>query len=729
MIKEKRNTLILVSSFLAVCLIVTSVFAISKILSQKQKQSNSFSIPNNILQLVNSKVKDIVWNEEPNEIKVNNNDGTFTKNVYAVPVKFTDSSGETKYIDTSMTELSGEHSYGNTSGMVETLYPKQLENPVSISNEDSPIEMQVLEYSKDANTAKLETIDGEDYVVYNSAFGVDTQLRYCNTYTGIKEDIVLKKNIGINKFEFIINTNGNKLVLSEDKKSLAVVSEESDKTLYYFGDIYAYDSYEIPKDGKQTGTHYTEDNYYEIEEMEDSKYLLSVVVSKDFLDDPETIYPVIIDPTVNCDHSAKNVDDTYTWQNSPGTNYYLDSKLRVGNYNGTAYRDKRYYTYVRYFTMPTIPTGSTVTSASFVLRLRAGQSTAAACTAYRVTTAWEGKNITWNSNPSSGEGTSSVNPVNMTTYTFNVTSIVSKWYNGTANDYGFRIAYTNESYQDLNSFYSSDQGNAGYSPALSITYTLPVTYDFSVESISSPTNNGQYYINDSIAISAVIKNNTNSAANNVPVDFSLINTETNATVKSWSRTVTTIGANSTATVTIDNWIAETGNYRLNVSVNSNHSILESNTSNNAKNVTFNVDSSIYHSYSWVSPTSSKTVSTPYSEEHLGVRIQCDYGDSVVSVDNATVLSTGYNEYLGYFVIIETSAIDNITKKNYIVRYTNLQSISVSEGASISKGTEIGTVGVTGYVNIPSLYIDVNNAGVTQTQEMTHQNTLDPCLFW
>ena len=317
----------------------------------------------------------------------------------------------------------------------------------------------------------------------------------------------------------------------------------------------------------------------------------------------------------------------------------------------------------------------------------------------------------------------------MTTYTFNVTSIVSKWYNRTANDYGFRIAYTNESYQDLNSFYSSDQGNAGYSPALSITYTLPVTYDFSVESISSPTNNGQYYINDSIAISAVIKNNTNSAANNVPVDFSLINTETNATVKSWSRTVTTIGANSTATVTIDNWIAETGNYRLNVSVNSNHSILESNTSNNAKNVTFNVDSSIYHSYGWVSPTSSKTVSTPYSEEHLGVRIQCDYGDSVVSVDNATVLSTGYNEYLGYFVIIETSAIDNITKKNYIVRYTNLQSISVSEGASISKGTEIGTVGVTGYVNIPSLYIDVNNAGVTQTQEMTHQNTLDPCLFW
>ena len=147
-----------------------------------------------------------------------------------------------------MTKLSGEHVYGNTSGMIETLYPKRLKNPILISNENSPIEMQVLGYSKDANTAKLETIDGEDYVVYDSAFGKDTQLRYCNTYTGIKEDIILKRNISVNKFQFVINTNGNKLVLSEDKKSLSVLSSETEGTLYNFGDIYVYDSYEIPED-------------------------------------------------------------------------------------------------------------------------------------------------------------------------------------------------------------------------------------------------------------------------------------------------------------------------------------------------------------------------------------------------------------------------------------------------------------------------------------------------
>lgn len=727
--KTKRSILFFICCFLIVCLIVTSVFVVSKELSQNQKQENIFSIPNNILQLTSSTEKDIIWSEELNEIIINNNDGTLTKNIYAVPVKFTNSSGETQYIDTSMTKLSGEHAYGNTLGMVETLYPNQLYNPVSISSEDSPIEMQILGYSKEANNARLETIDGEDYVVYDSAFGKDTQLRYCNTYTGIKEDIILKKNISVNKFQFVINTNGNKLVLSEDKKSLSVVSSKTEGTLYNFGDIYVYDSYQIPEDGEPSGTHFTEDNYYEIEEMEDSKYLLSVVVSKEFLDNPETVYPVVVDPTVNCDHSAKNVDDTYTWERYPTTNYYLENKLRVGNYNGSNYTSKHCYTYVKYFTMPTIPSGSTVTSASFVVRLRSGQTTAAPCTAYRVINTWEGKNITWDTNPPSAEGTSSVNPVSLTTYTFDVTSIVAKWYNGTANDYGFRVAYTNENYADLNSFYSSDQGTASYSPALSITYTEPVVYDLSVDSVSNPTNNGQYYLNDSIAISAIVNNNTNSAANNVPVDFTLINTDTNSTVNSWSRTVSTISANSTVTVSIDNWIAQTGNYRLNVVVNNDQSILESNTSNNTMGITFNVSSNQYHSFGWIPPTSSTTISTPYSEEHLGTRFHCTYGDNVVSVDNATVLSTGYNEYLGYYVIIQTSAIDHNTQKNYIVRYANLQSISVSEGSSISKGATIGTVGVTGYVNTPSLYIDVNNGGVTQTQQLTEQNTMDPCEFW
>ncbi len=89
MSKTKRSILFLISCFLIVCLIVTSVFIISKKFSQNQKQGDVLSIPNNILQLTSSAEKDIIWSGEPNEIIINNNDGTLTKNIYAVPVKFT----------------------------------------------------------------------------------------------------------------------------------------------------------------------------------------------------------------------------------------------------------------------------------------------------------------------------------------------------------------------------------------------------------------------------------------------------------------------------------------------------------------------------------------------------------------------------------------------------------------------------------------------------------------
>ena len=730
MFKTKRSILFLISCFLIVCLILTGVFILSKTFSQNQKQEDVVSIPNNILQLTNSAENDIIWSEEPNEIIINNNDGTLTKNIYAVPVKFTNSNGETQYIDTSMTKLSGEHAYGNSLGIVETLYPNHLDNPVSISNEDSPIEMQVQEYHSNAGKARLEKINDEEYVVYDSAFGKNTQLRYCNTYTGLKEDIVLQENIGVNKFAFIINTYDDILKLSEDKSMINVCdSEETEKIKYTFQPLFAYDSYNPNISGEDKHKHYTDDCFYELESLENGRYKVTITVSEDFLNDEKTVYPVIIDPTVSASTAQLDIEDTYTRQTNPSTNYYVEVRLRVGNYNGSNYTSGHCYTYVRHKVLPSIPTGSTITDAKLVMKMRPGQSTAAPCRAYMATSSWVAKTLVWNTNPTTGEATESVNQVNFKSYTFNVTSIVSKWYNNTAQKYGFKIGYTNENYADMNLFYSSDCGDANYAPALSITYTEPVIYDLSIDSVQSPENNGQYYLNDSIPISAVIKNNTSSSVSNVPVNFSLINTDTNATVNTWSRTVQTIGANSTATVTIDNWSAQAGNYRLDVSVNSSQSILENNTNNNTSSVSFNVNSNIYQSYGWVSPTSSSTVSVPYSSEHLGARIQCSYGDAVVSVDNATVLSTGYNEYMGYYIIMQTSTKDFSTQKNYIVRYTNLQSISVSEGNTVSRGTTIGTVGVTGYVNIPSLYIDVNNGGVTQTQQLTEQNTIDPCEFW
>ncbi len=70
MMKIKKKALMIVSCVFAI--IFASVFIISKTLSHNQNQGDGSFIPNNILQLVNFKGKDIIWSEDSNEIIIKN---------------------------------------------------------------------------------------------------------------------------------------------------------------------------------------------------------------------------------------------------------------------------------------------------------------------------------------------------------------------------------------------------------------------------------------------------------------------------------------------------------------------------------------------------------------------------------------------------------------------------------------------------------------------------------
>lgn len=56
---------------------------------------------------------------------------------------------------------------------------------------------------------------GEESVKYEGVFDEYTDVEYTYTYDGVKEDIILEKYNGINKFDFELLTNG--LELCEDK--------------------------------------------------------------------------------------------------------------------------------------------------------------------------------------------------------------------------------------------------------------------------------------------------------------------------------------------------------------------------------------------------------------------------------------------------------------------------------------------------------------------------------
>ena len=178
------------------------------------------------------------------------------------------------------------------------------------------------------------------------------------------------------------------------------------------------------------------------------------------------------------DNTKSNIIDNYVLQGGGVQNKSLD-RLYIGNRSAGLTR-----AYIQFATMPTIPEGSTITSATMTLHLTSGTSTAANASAYMVTGGeWTSGTIQWSNMPTANallQGDISHN--NVTGYTFSCLSAVQTWYNGDPtgqhNNYGIMLKYANESIDDYNAVYSADCTDANKRPSLSIIYyTTPSEID------------------------------------------------------------------------------------------------------------------------------------------------------------------------------------------------------------------------------------------------------------
>ncbi|MDO5559963.1 MAG: DNRLRE domain-containing protein [Oscillospiraceae bacterium] len=382
---------------------------------------------------------------------------------------------------------------------------------------ETSIESEIVEDTDDIVTADYEntvvvtaddgSVSGDDSqeFVYPDAFGEQTKLLYTNTLRGIKEDIILDANPGINTFTLDLTTNGLVPVLIEDGKALILTEPREDNNYenvdpsdvkYYIPSIYVYDSYVMPDDENLIDTayqHYTEECNYELEKVNDGQYKLTLVVSESFLNDSRTVYPVTIDPTLNVSNTSSNIDDTYITSATPSTNYYLADCLRVGNNNVSSSGNGagNYYTYIKYKSLPALPGGSVIQSAYLRLNFTPGQTTAKNAKIFHLDSSWTGSQLTWNSSkPVVGSVVdSNVSSNGCSYYNFNVIQSINSWYNHVNANNGWRIDYSNASDRDLNRLYSSDCGISSQIPHLTINYK-------SAEEQISPRiiSNGYYFI-------------------------------------------------------------------------------------------------------------------------------------------------------------------------------------------------------------------------------------------
>ncbi len=308
----------------------------------------------------------------------------------------------------------------------------------------------------------------ESKALYETEPNISFEYRLVGNY--LKENIIIKEKCALEPFRFALNTNGMTAELQEDR-SVLIFNEAEEETAFLMNAPFMYDAAGARTSEVEVTLTETENGY-----------LYTMTPSGEWLDDPQRVYPVTIDPHIEKITSYANVKDTTvsfkTRDATVGASSLESSAeiayLKVGRqYNGNELGA------AVYLAVPSnIPKSARIVQATMnVAGYRGGLSTCPSDTqinAYRITSDWNVGNIKENKvlYTDSSPKTPSYDSAALDYFIYNdsaepsnpwkeidITRAVQEWVNGTPN-YGILLRGVNlpSSGDRLARFYDSDNG-------------------------------------------------------------------------------------------------------------------------------------------------------------------------------------------------------------------------------------------------------------------------------
>ena len=398
-------------------------------------------------------------------------DGSFKYVGYAEEVHYKDSNGKFSEIDSSITSSAEKNGYvyTNTANSWKAYFSNQLSTSKAVLLETGDYSLSFSMPSANQHGAAKKSVDmavpADSYyrdkksdnraVAYQEVLtGVDVV--YTVKTSGVKEDIVLKNATAPHSFEFALTAD--KLTAVE-KDGTIYFQDRAGNGIFHIGSLYMIDA-----KGK-----YSESVTCSIQQVKNG-YSLVISASEEFLNAADTVYPVIIDPSIMITGTS-NTFDTCVDEQYPSSNYYASENLWTGGATGT----NTMRTYIK-FTMPSNITAAQVTSAT--LRIKKREHQTPTIRAYRVTSNWSSSSVTWNNKPSytTTNGTGTITLDTGSWYKLDTTTLVKHWLSGTYNNYGFLLKEPSEtSSSQKTKFYSSDAPSPN-KPELVINYNSTTMY-------------------------------------------------------------------------------------------------------------------------------------------------------------------------------------------------------------------------------------------------------------
>lgn len=407
-----------------------------------------------------------------------NKDGSETVYIFNEDVKYIDESGivadksNKLYSNIESRAYSSDYSYVNKENDINTYFPKSLKTDVGVSVE---AQGQAIEMYPVSDVISQVTADDDLYgVYYDDVFGEFTGIRYEPSFSGYKEDIILEKNVG-NTFRFILET-GDLMPVLED--GVIYIRDENGADFGLISPTYVYDSF-TGDPSLDESRHFTYNNKFELTQISDGKYELIVIVDEEFLNNPATVYPVIVDPSITINAtgsgSSKSILDTPIYNGSGATGTAGANSLAVVGYVDSSYGSGRLLMrFPGLMNQSFMNSDYTISSASLTMNECSGGSATSTIYAYNYTgPAWD-ESTTYSSSVYNGIGSSidywSFSYPNYTTRSYNITSAVKSWQTSAsqgAKGIIFKNTTSESDYSKTKTFYTT---NGATKPYLTITY-------------------------------------------------------------------------------------------------------------------------------------------------------------------------------------------------------------------------------------------------------------------
>lgn len=254
------------------------------------------------------------------EIVLENEDGTRGLYVFDSPVKFKNEKGETvdKSNKVKPHTKNGAPCFKSESNDIEVHLPATIQGGVSLKDEEVNVSMKPIPSVMSKRALSVGKQKDENSVVYEDVFDNFTDIVYTFTYDGVKEDIVLEKYNGKNTFDFEVITGGLSL---EEEKGALLLKDENGEVKATMGEIVIFSA-----DNKNN----TFGEYKITEKQKNNSYILTLCVDVAYLTNPDTKYPVTIDPTISSAHNKCGMQDMQVFKGVDGTGNTETSAGRSG---------------------------------------------------------------------------------------------------------------------------------------------------------------------------------------------------------------------------------------------------------------------------------------------------------------------------------------------------------------------------------------------------------------